>query len=116
MTVKEVNMNEIENWVMPKPSRGQQVLWFPHASKHEEPEIAFIKEFGKRSVVINVNGVAWDGVRHINDPKLELNEFQRQNGAWAFVDADNGNADLIQRIETLEKQVTVLMARSAKKE
>lgn len=112
--VTELTQTEIENWVMPRPARGESVLWYPDGDKNKEPEIAFVKEVSKRSIVANINGVAWDTIRHIDDPKLKLNEYQRTNGGWDFISKNNEEFDdLKKRVEALERAVSLLAPQKA---
>jgi hypothetical protein len=113
--VAELSPEEVERWVMPRPARGQQVLWFADADRLKEPEIAFVQTVSHRTLTIQIGRQSMDQVRHLNDPKLKINEFQRQNGAWDFP-ADNKKVfDLEQRVATLEKQLAALMAPAVSK-
>jgi hypothetical protein len=101
----------IEAYVMPKPARGQQVLWFPHANRTEEPEIAFAIKVGTRTLVIQTaGGVSIDTVRHIEDPKLQLNEHQRLSGAWAFPEGQS-DAESQKQLVQLRNQMSALEQR-----
>lgn len=110
-TVAELSPEEVERWVMPRPARGQQILWYPDADRHKEPEIAFVQTVSHRTLTIQIGRQSMDQVRHINDPKLKINEFQRQNGAWDFPADKHKVFDLEQRVATLEKQVAEITAR-----
>ncbi len=107
--VLEMTQEELEQYVMPRPARGQQVLWYPDADRTKEPEIAFVKGVSKRSLVLQVNGVAIDTVRHVNDPKMKVNEFQRVNGGWDYPETELRLQELLKRIESLEKAVAERM-------
>lgn len=101
---------ELENYVMPRPAKGQIVLWYAHGNPTEAAEVAFVRQVGKRSLTLNVNGVGYDTVRHLTDPKLSLNQWQRASGAWDFPEDHQAKLlplikDLQARVESLERQL-----------
>jgi hypothetical protein len=96
----------VETYAMPRPKKGVQLLWYPHANPTEDPEIAFALKVGHRAVLLQTaSGVAVDTVRHLSDPKLHLNDDQRANGAWDFPE-DSG---LSARVAALESQVASIL-------
>lgn len=107
LTVEEIE--KLEAFVMPKPARGQQVLWYPRGIKSETPEVAFCREVGKRGIVLAIGGVSYESVRHIDDPKLALNEHQREGGAWDF--PGDPTAELQSKFAKLEERFAALEAR-----
>ena len=95
-------------FTMPKPSRGQPILWFADANKHATPEVGFVREIGHSSLVVYVGGAALDSVRHINDPRLKQNAHQRENGAWDFPENERDIVSLKERVAKLESLVAQL--------
>lgn len=109
LTVQEIEA--LEAYRMPKPSRGQSVLWFPHANPQEVPEVAYVRQVGTRGLIITVSGVQYEAVRHVTDPKLKLNEHQRAGGAWDFPETDRDAAQIKTDIGTLKQRVEQLEAK-----
>lgn len=106
MTVAELDLAKIEQFKMPRPTLGSAVLWYPHATLTERPTVGFVMEVGARNLTVQVQGVVYESVRHIRDPKLQLNEHQRENGAWEFPEkSDDG---LERRVAALEVKVNML--------
>lgn len=102
-------LDPIAAYQMPRPSLGSQILWYPHASRTETPEIAFVLKAGARSIVITTaGGASIDTVRHVDDPKLELNEYQRLNGAWDFPETERILPELQKRVSALEAEIKEL--------
>lgn len=100
---------EIQEFKMPNPARGQQVLWYQHASPSEHPEVAFVRKVGHKSIVIQLaGGICVDTVPHINDPRLRLNEDQRSSGAWDFPETERDIATLKQQVESLKSRMDSL--------
>lgn len=111
----EADVARLESFKMPRPKTGAQLLFYPHASPTEDPEIAFALKVSHRSVLVQTaSGATIDTVRHITDPKLQLNESQRESGAWDFPE----DANLSERVATLEAklaEVLELLDKPAKK-
>lgn len=101
---QEVQERE-QTFKMPRPARGQQIVWFADADKKKVAEVGFVREVGSRSITILLNGGAYDTVRHIDDPLLLRNEFQRINGAWDFAENDKDVATLKTRVAELERKI-----------
>ena len=106
-TLSEAEVERLEAFKMPRPMLGQQVLWRKHASPTEDPEIGFVLKAGARSIRLQTaSGMIVDTVRHMSDPKLQLNEHQRENGAWEFPES----AGLGERVAKLESTLDQLAA------
>lgn len=106
----EAPADPLANYFMPRPARGQQVLWYPHATKETKgAEVAFVRDVGARNIVIAVGGVARASVPHVDDPRLKTQPERRDQGAWDFCEADR---DLV----TLKSDVADLKERLAKLE
>jgi hypothetical protein len=93
---------------MPRPARGQQIVWFPDADRKKTPEVGFVREVANRSLTILLNGGAYDTVRHVDDPLLLRNEFQRVNGAWDFAENDRDVAKLKEQVCAMERKIAEL--------
>jgi len=111
---------QLEAFEMPRPARGEALLWYPHGDRNETPEIGYVREVNRRGITLAVNGVAFAPVRHIDDPKLLLHSRQRENGAWEFPEDHNTKmqpivADLRERLSVLERQVAALQEQFAAK-
>lgn len=107
----ETEVAQVEQFRMRKPAVGQQVVWYPHADVNELPQIAFALEVGARALVLQVAGTAIDGVRHLTDPKLKMNDHQRLNGAWDFPESEKDMAMLKHRTEQFEAKVGELLVK-----
>lgn len=72
---------------MPVPHVGATIRWYPSGLVDARPPgIGQVLRVFHRSLSIQLpSGVRMDAVRHINDPKLQLNVDQRECGAWDFV-------------------------------
>ncbi len=84
----------INAFKMPRPKDGQAVLWYRHGIRMSgpkgDPETAFIIRAGERNVKLRTSdGMVHQTVLHIEDPRLGLNDYQRQNGAWDFTEEYN---------------------------
>ena len=112
----ETEVAQVEQFRMRKPAIGQQVVWYPHADVNELPQIAFALEVGARALVLQVAGTAIDGVRHITDPKLHMNEHQRANGAWDFPESEKDMAMLKHRTEQQDAKLNELTSKIAELE
>jgi hypothetical protein len=104
----------INAFEMPKPLKGQSVMWWPHGSRQEGyDEIAHVLKVNGRNVKLRLgDGRVMQATKHVNDPKLKLNESQREDGCWDFTDADRYWRDeaskLTQAVAELTKRVTAL--------
>jgi len=113
LTVKEQAEADLrtraEAYVMPKPQKGSAVLWYPHASKTDSPEVGFVWKAGHRNIVVQlIAGTVKETVRHIDDPKLQMGTSQRENGAWDFTDKDKADIKRDEKLAALEAKFTEL--------
>lgn len=100
---------ETKQYIMPKPPRGAPVVWFVHGRKSDSPEVGFVIKVGASSVTVQLaSGICREAVRHIDDPRLEMNEFQRENGAWDFTEETRALVDIRARVAELEAEVQAL--------
>jgi len=102
----------------PSISAGMQVIWYRHGVRRESDSIVgFMLHKGRRtSQIFLINGRRVDAVRHIDDPKLQLNADQREAGAWDFTE---GHKDYIEhrqkteaRLDQIEKDISKLIVSS----
>lgn len=83
---------EINAFVAPAVLVGQDVVYYPMAHVNSRrPSLGKVIWIGQNSRIVNIHEVDQHGktlvreaVRHISDPKLKLNEDQREAGAWDF--------------------------------
>lgn len=107
----------INAFAMPKPLKGQSVLWWPHGVRQDGyDEIGYVLRISGRNVRLRLgDGRVVAAVKHCDDPKLKLNESQREDGCWDFTDADkywkdeSGKATLA--LAELTKRVAALEAK-----
>lgn len=125
-TVLDPNMptqEEIDTFEMPPVLVGRIVRWYPNAQRNERTmRIAVITKVSKRTCDLTVlaGGQILDVVRHVNDPKLRLNESQREMGAWDFTEEDVRRdqeiLELQKKLDSMAKQLTAVMTSSARKQ
>ena len=99
----EVSAEELSNCVMPAPHVGQTVLWYPHGvvdPRHERAAIVLAIRNGSISLW-QVNAYARDGVKHVTDPRLRMNQEQRADGAWDFTPLDRQLEQLVAMVNSL---------------
>src|SRR5690348_9004381 len=73
--VRQQVQQNIDAFVMPKPMRGQSVLFYRNGTKGGQPEVGFVLKVGTRNLMVNLaSGLAQESVRHIDDPRLQLND------------------------------------------
>jgi hypothetical protein len=74
---------------MPRPELGDPVVWFPDGLETDRPLPAVVTHVGERTLALAVFAKDWvavqphDGVRHIKDPGLRIQE-ERSRGGWDF--------------------------------
>ena len=107
----------IDSYKMPAAMKGQSVLWWPHGQRQSGyEEIGHVLRVSGRNLRIRLgDGRVMAAVKHADDPKLKVNESQREDGCWDFTDADKywrdesarlttALAELAKRVEALEKK------------
>lgn len=101
-----------DKWVMPKPKRGQVVLFYYRCSQSKRnTDIAFVKSVGESSVDLMYTNQAFNEVYHKDDPRLKQNPDLRNDigGLWEFCDEtvamEKRLAALEYRIEELEAMI-----------
>jgi hypothetical protein len=99
-------VQEIQAFVMPSVGIGETVVWYRHGTRNSQHEIATVYKRSARNVhlLTATNGVR-EGVRHIDDPKLQLNPEQREMGAW---DTSEFNRDLQAQIADMQDDLKEL--------
>lgn len=83
---------EINAFVAPEVMIGQPVVFYPMAQiNSRRPSMGTVIWIGQNNRIVDILEVDQHGktlvrecVRHVDDPKLKLNEDQRENGAWDF--------------------------------
>lgn len=98
-----------EKWVMPRPKRGQVVLFYYRcATSKRNTDIAFVKSVGESSIDLVYTNQAFNEVYHKDDPRLKKNPDLRNDigGLWEFcdetVELEARLAEMEERIKTLE--------------
>jgi hypothetical protein len=100
---------EVDAYVMPKPMRGQSIIWYPHGEVSDRCEIGFVLKVGRRSIEMRgASGLPRESVRNVNDPKLKMSDAQRENGAWDFTDKDKSDLERDKQIVELRNKVSEL--------
>lgn len=106
----EITQEQIVAFQMPQPEFGEPIAWH-YAAARGRQELGFIIKVNPRNVSVRLaNGRVHTSVRHIDDPKLLVNQEQAENGAWDFTEHDRKRA--AERIEFLE-EISSLRARVA---
>ena len=90
LTEEEELQKKILDYKMPVPNVGQAILWYPTGRQDGNPaRIAHVTKINSRSGrSIQVMPIGqrenFSAVRHIDDPKLDVSEDLRAEGAWDF--------------------------------
>ena len=94
---------------MPKVAAGTAVIFYPTGRRDSHVTVAFLvrtSRTGRNVMLKTVDGLVYDAVRHVSDPKLEINSDHRENGAWDFTDEyklmRDSYRDVLARVEALE--------------
>lgn len=89
---------EIAAFEQPEVRVGQIVLFYRYGQRGRSPQMApylgFVQKVNRRTIeVYTTTGQRFDGVRHLADPKLRLEQAEhRENGAWDYTDQDRQEA------------------------
>lgn len=98
------------NWQMPKPTRGQVVVFYSRSNvdpKHAD--IGFVSKVGMRSIDVTYRNQGITDCYFIDDPRLKTNPDLKMdvNGLWDWCDDDkqirSRLADLEKRLDQLER-------------
>lgn len=90
---------EIDSFQAPTVLFGRLVAFFPNAIRNSrKPSLGWVTASNGRitnifEVTQHGGTLLREGVRHIDDPKLKLNEDQRASGAWDFTEDDKTRAE-----------------------
>jgi hypothetical protein len=94
---------------MPPAKLGDVVLWYWNADKGaRKPIIGLVTEVSKRNVGVYLLSAKRPEfhVRHMDDPKLAMNESQREAGGWRHTEARQEQIEwraiIEQRIDAVE--------------
>jgi|TARA_R110000824_G_scaffold180900_4_gene361504 hypothetical protein len=102
---------EVLLFEMPDVDVGTPVEYYPNAVLNSgEPRLGFVVRISRtgRNVVIRTSDGGWfDAVRHIDDPKLQLNQDMRENGAWGRTEYDK---ELSKRLNTIEDRLASMQS------
>lgn len=106
-------MSELKEYAMPQANPGMQILWYKKGVvDRTSVEVAYMLHTGARTAVIcSMTGRRVDAVRHVDDPKLQLNADQRENGAWDYTDDYKEmlrfKLEVRSRLERLERHLSL---------
>ena len=107
---------EIQSFQMPEVEVGTPVTFYSNGLKEgTEPRIGFILRIsrsGRNVVIRTAEGGHYESVRHIDDPKLQLNSDHRENGGWDFTEFHKQEC---KEREELRARVAALEFSAAKK-
>lgn len=84
--LSEIDRQRIQDYSMPQVPVGTPVIWYRYGrARRQDAMIGYMIHCGARNATIFLaNGRRMDAVRHVDDPKLDLNVDQREQGAWDF--------------------------------
>lgn len=80
---------EVLAFKTPAVRAGSFVRWYPHGYRDPQNErAAVVTKVKTRTLSLHVlsSGQRFDVVRHVDDPKLRLNEAHREDGAWEYTE------------------------------
>jgi hypothetical protein len=103
----------MRDFSMPFATPGMPILWYRRGTfDRTSVEVAYMIHAGSRTaVILSSTGRRLDAVRHISDPKLQLSEEQRENGAWDFTDeykrAREIEERILARLDVLEERIGI---------
>lgn len=86
--LSEAEHARLEAFDMPEVYQGATVLWYRHGTKEAgTPETVTVIRVRQRAIGVRLaDNSTVLGVRHIDDPKLTVNEHHRENGGWDHSD------------------------------
>lgn len=99
---------EPQVWKMPKPCRGETVIFYYGCSMSKNNEdIAFITSVEDRQVSLAFRSVGYADVYHVDDPRLVDNPDLRNSidGVWEFT---SEKLKLYARLEEIEQRIASL--------
>lgn len=109
MTTAEMETTATEQtYTMPEIEAGEPVFWYRNGRVDGgRPAVGHVADVHNRTILIRtVDGLVYQGVRHVSDPKLLLSEHHRQMGAWDYTETNRKRreelAELRRRVEALE--------------
>jgi hypothetical protein len=102
-----IDQKDIDTFVMPRLLSGQTIRWWGDGTTHRPPTIAIVVAVGRRSIQLRTaSGMVKNEARHIDDPKIRMNEEQRRDGAWDYTDEYLENqrimGSILNRLDALE--------------
>lgn len=109
---RAVTDQELNSFVMPRPSVGDVVRWYRFGVANEsQASAATVTRILDSSIDVSVIlGGAKFAVRHINDPRLRMSSDMRAEGAWDYTDAFYKqlarDSEFDQRLRELEDRLT----------
>jgi len=98
-----------DEWVMPKVSRGQAVIFYQDGSVYPgNASIAFVRDVGATALeLVGMGHICMEGVRHIDDPRVQnVTREKKQPGLWDLREDDK---ETRRQIAELESSVAELL-------
>jgi len=107
-----------EHFEMPEVAIGTPVTFYANGMESgTEPRIGFVVRLsrsGRNLVLRAAGGGYYESVRHINDPKLQINSDHRENGAWDFTEyhksLETSRKALAKRLNRIEEVMNISSA------
>jgi hypothetical protein len=98
---------EPARWKMPKPCRGQVVVFYNNGAKSKKnAAIGFALSIGEAAIDVTYRGIKYQEVLHIDDPRLQNDDTRNEiGGAWDFTDE---HKELVKTIRELTERVEAL--------
>lgn len=81
-----IRQEELLAYKMPKPAVGDIVIWYRQAQRIDRREqAAIVTRVGEKAIDVWLIGSSIvTGAKHYTDPRLRLNDEQREGGSWDF--------------------------------
>lgn len=117
-----IPLETLNSFVMPTVRQGAIVRFYPSGRRTaRQAEVATVLRVSDRSVVLRIeSNVRMDTVRHVDDPKLNLNRDQRETGAWDFTEEHYERAawfeQVDKRLKSLESKAVSKVINKAREE
>jgi hypothetical protein len=102
-----------DEWVMPKMSRGQAVIFYQDGSVHpNNASIAFVRDVGVSALeLVGMGHVCMEGVRHIDDPRVQnVTREKKQPGLWDLREDDKETRRQIAELESTVSELLHVVA------
>jgi hypothetical protein len=107
-TAPEPTQNALADYVMPKPSRGQMVVFHANGIPSAVTDVmAYVLSVSPSNVELNVNGLVQESVPHHSDPRLQTKPHMKEHGSWDFTARDK---EFEARLAAVESKLASLLS------